>query len=1007
MSDINNNQPGKDKCSRKQFENGKKYRLIAENTADYVATMDFHGIYTYLSPSHRKLGYREEDLLGKCGWDYIHPEDKARFFPMFKQYTGMKLQQLLGMKKDLHFEAMIYRFPDAAGKWHYLEATASLTGSPAGKGLNVLLISRDITEHHHMEEQLKESEERYRALIELGTEAGEAIIMLQDIDGKEGIHTFVNDHWAHITGYPKEALLGSCFFDLISDRDRLASIERHRQRMRGKTVSGIFEANIIRKDGTEVAIELTGSFTNYQGKCANVLYLRDISTRKRHEQKIRQSEEHFSSLFDEVPIAIWDLNYSLVKEYIDSLRVKGITDFRQYFDDNPDEVLHCLMLESGHNTYINKSTLALWEADSMQQMQEGIFDLISKRPAGLSYDKENLISMIEGKSENSYDCYDPTFKGNWKHLHSIWRIAPGHEKDWGRVYHLFYDITESKLAEEEILRLNRLYGVVSHVNQTVVRVTDKQELLEMVCRIIVEQGGFKLAWIGQIETNSNRVLPVASAGIARDYLNGIIVCADDTLVEGRGPTGTCIRELKPFVQNDFLNDPNTQHWQEKARIYGFRGTAAFPIFFSGHVWGALTVYSDAVGYFGHREIKLLEEVAGDIGFALDNSWKEEQRRQAEEAVKLNDARLESLLRISEYRAESPQELLDLALAEAIKLTGSKIGFILHYSEDRQEFVLNSYSKSAMQTCSIADTKTVFQLNQAGLWGEVVRQHRPILINDYQSFNPLKKGFPEGHVTISRFLSVPVIIDDRIVATVGVANKETEYTPADTRQLSLLMDSVWKVVSRMKIESQIKASLVEKELLLKEIHHRVKNNMQIISSLLQLQSNFVTDEADALMFQESQQRINSMSLVYNKLYQSKDLANISFSEYVNSLVTNLMESYNLNEDRITVRINVAEIEMELDFAIPCGLVINEAVTNSLKYAFPDNRKGEIWVDIQQRDAQIIMVLGDNGTGIPANIDFATTKTLGMTLIQTLVIQQLSGKIELKRDSGTTYIISFSR
>jgi PAS domain S-box-containing protein len=1007
MSIKQNNKSGKDNRAHKQSESERKYRLIAENAADYVATMDFHGIYTYLSPSHKKLGYHEEDLLGKCGFDFIHPEDNIKLFPLFARYTGMKIQQLMGLKKDIYSQALSFRFPDTEGKWHHMEATASLIDSPAGKELNVLLVSRDVTERHLMEDQLKESEERYRALIELGTEAGEAIIMLQDINGEEGIQTFVNDHWTVITGYAREDLLGVSFFSLVSNNDRPASIERHRQRILGKALPGMFEMNIVRKDGTEIPVEFTGASTTYQGKRANELYLRDISTRKRHEQKLRQTEEHFSSLYDEVPIAIWDLDYSETRKYIDRLREKGITDFRRYFDDNPDEILHCLMLEGGRNPYINKAAVTLWEADSIEQLKKGIFNLINKRPAGLSYDKENIIAMIEGKYENSYDCYDLTFKDNWKHLHAIWRVAPGHERDWSRIYHLFYDVTEHKQAEEEILRLNRLYGVVSHINQTVVRVSKKEEMLDAVCRIIIEQGGFKLAWIGQIEPESKRVHPVSADGIAKDYINNIVVYTDENSPEGQGPIGRCIRKLKPIIQNDFINDSNTRPWHKKAMAFGFHGVAAFPISAEGQVWGALTVYSDTTGYFGSREVKLLEEVAGDIGFALDNYEKEEQRRQAEDAVRLNEARLESLLKISEYRANSPQELLDFALDEAIKLTSSQIGYIFHYDESKQEFVLNSWSKNAMKACNAANVQTVYHLENTGIWGEAVRQRRAILVNDFQPPNPLKKGDFEESVKILRYLSVPVLIQDKIVATVGVANKETEYTAADIRQLSLLMDSVWKVVDRMKAESQIKASLIEKELLLKEIHHRVKNNMQVISSLLELQSGFVMDKTDALMFQESQQRINSMSLVYNKLYQSRDLANISFAEYVNSLVANLMESYSLNEDRITARINIREIEIEIDLAIPCGLIINEAITNSLKYAFPDNRQGNIWIDIQQKGKQITMVLGDNGIGIPSNIDFINTKTLGMTLIQMLVIQQLGGKIELKRDCGTEYIIRFIR
>jgi PAS domain S-box-containing protein len=401
LCQIQKKQSVKRANSHAQSDSDRKYQLIAENTADYISIMDFQGIYEYVSPSHRKLGYREEDLLGKCGFDMIPQEDKVKLTPLIAKYAGMKIQQALKLKKEMHSRPISFRFPDSKGKFHYMEATASFINSPDTKGINILMVSRDVTERILMEEQLKESEERYRALIELGTEAGEAIVMIQDIDGREGIQTFVNDHWAIITGYPKKELTGSNFFELISDSDRQPSIERHRQRMSGKTLSGMFEMNILRKDGTEIPVEFTGAFTTYQGQRANVLYLRDISAHKQYEQKLRQSEEHFSSLYNEVPIAIWDLDYSQTKKYIDELRGKGISDFRRYFDDNPDEILHCLKLEGRRKPYVNKTAARFWEADSMEQLRDGIFSLISKRPAGLSYDKENILCMIEGTNANS------------------------------------------------------------------------------------------------------------------------------------------------------------------------------------------------------------------------------------------------------------------------------------------------------------------------------------------------------------------------------------------------------------------------------------------------------------------------------------------------------------------------------------------------------------------------------------------------------------------------------
>ena len=181
------------------------------------------------------------------------------------------------------------------------------------------------------------------------------------------------------------------------------------------------------------------------------------------------------------------------------------------------------------------------------------------------------------------------------------------------------------------------------------------------------------------------------------------------------------------------------------------------------------------------------------------------RKQAQENLMLDESRLESLMRISQYRSETTQELLDFALSEAIALTGSKIGYIYFYDEDRELFTLNTWSKDVMRECTVANAQTTYELHKTGMWGEAVRQRRPILINDFQAVHPLKKGYPEGHARLYKYLTIPVFVAGRIVAVVAVANKEADYDQTDVRQLALLMDAVWKYAEREKAEIALKKS----------------------------------------------------------------------------------------------------------------------------------------------------------------------------------------------------------
>jgi PAS domain S-box-containing protein len=212
----------------------------------------------------------------------------------------------------------------------------------------------------------------------------------------------------------------------------------------------------------------------------------------------------------------------------------------------------------------------------------------------------------------------------------------------------------------------------------------------------------------------------------------------------------------------------------------------------------------------------------------------------------------------------------------------------------------------------------------------------------------------------------------------------------------------EIAERKRVEQRMLSSLQEKEVLLKEIHHRVKNNLQIISSLLSLQSE-ISGQDQARTFRESQDRIRSMALIHEKLYQARDISRVDFAEYVRSLTSYLCRSY-VTGPGIELDVEIDGISLDIDKAIPCGLIINELVSNSLKYAFPD-RPGQICIRLTGCGNGYTLVVEDNGTGLPSGLDFRNTPSLGLQLVNTLV-GQLEGTIELTRDNGTTFTITFN-
>jgi GAF domain-containing protein len=210
-------------------------------------------------------------------------------------------------------------------------------------------------------------------------------------------------------------------------------------------------------------------------------------------------------------------------------------------------------------------------------------------------------------------------------------------------------------------------------------------------------------------------------------------------------------------------------------------------------------------YFAQKRLRSLVELrTRELEEANQGLRLERDKRMLAEANKnATDARLESLLRIAQYPVSGVQELLDFALNESITLTGSKLGYIYLYDEGRHEFVLNTWSKEVMKECTILAPETVYQLEKTGVWGDAVRFRKPVVMNDFKMPSPRKKGYPEGHVALHRFLTIPVFSEDRIVAVVGVANKASDYDSLDITQLTLLMDAVWKISDRKRAESALR------------------------------------------------------------------------------------------------------------------------------------------------------------------------------------------------------------
>lgn len=379
-----------------------------------------------------------------------------------------------------------------------------------------------------------------------------------------------------------------------------------------------------------------------------------------------------------------------------------------------------------------------------------------------------------------------------------------------------------------------------------------------------------------------------------------------------------------------------------------------------------------------------------------------ERKLAEALLLERHQKLETLHRISEIglQGKTLQTTLDEIVKEITRATGFPMVTIELYDPTRQvmQFI-------AAQGLPRAYLELPLEIPVHQTMSGIVAQSGEPLLETHPGERAEYTYKALRQLNVQTFLCVPMLTKNKVLGTVSLAHRESFTVKQELLAfMGGLANLVATIIERKQAEEQLLVSLHEKELLLKEVHHRVKNNLQIISSLLDLQSDVLDDPAIYQGFMESKNRIYSMALIHEKLYQSGDLAHVDMSGYLHSLYNYLVRNYGSQANNITIEVETDDASVSMDIAIPCGMIVNELVSNAIKYAFPHGESGQIQIAFQRVENEYVLRIADNGVGLPQEIDIHNSSSLGVQLVD-LLTQQLKGKLILEREAGTVFNITF--
>lgn len=944
-----------------------------------------------------------------------------------------------------------------------------LSGSMTGKILffgeseRLLCIVANTTEIKKLEDALIESEEMYRSLFE---SANDAILIVDEA----GRFVAVNHMASERLGYTESEFLEMGPADIDDDENRKFTSERIKRV--NEEGSAIFESVHVSKSGKLIPVEINVRLVKIKGKKMHISIVRDMTERKLNEEELYRSRRMLQMILDNIPQRVFwkdrQLNY---------LGCNSI-----FAHDAGVEFPYEIIGKSDYE-FSWKSEAEKYRADDLSVMHSGVprinFEENFVKPDG-------QIAWVRTSKVPLHDLDGEVFGilGTFEDVSAYKEVEEKNQR--------LAAIVES--SEDAIIG-KTLDGKITSWNRGAEKIfgyTEKEAVGNSIMLIIPEG----------LEYEENQILGMAGAGLSTEHLETSRKHKDGHLIPvsisvspifnkeghitGVSAISRDIRERKMAEEIlRLLNErfdlavksagigvwdwdvaKNLLYWDERMfRLYGIDNTnfsGAYESWLKGLHPDDKQKSDEAIklalagdnefdsefrvvwpdGQIRHLKAfgRVLRDGYGNAVRMTGVNYDITDRKLSEERLLLDQKRLESLIRVSQFKTRSVKELLNFALEEAISLTGSKIGYIYHYDSAKREFTLDSYSKSVMKECSLDSPKSCYDLERTGLWGEAVRQRRPILINDYKAYNPHKKGYPEGHAHLFRYLTIPVFADDKIVGVVGVANRETDYNNTDILQLTLLMDSTWKVAERIRSEKELfeakeaaEAATKAKSEFLANMSHEIRTPMNAIVGLghMMMKTDLSPKQWELMTKMGSSARsllgILNDVLDFSKIEAGKlEIENTEFSLFDNLARIAEMTAIRSDQKGLEVIFSVEAGVPDLLTGDPLRLeqVLSNILGNAVKFTDHGHIRLNVSIageDEVEKTLRLCFAIEDTGIGIEkeqaerlfqpfTQSDSSTTRKfggtgLGLSICKRLV-DMMGGSISVESELGKGSVFSFT-